>query len=354
VEFRHLRYFRDVAQELHFGRAAARLHMEPQPLSFQMKQFEREIGFALFSHRENRTQLTAAGAAFLTDADAILASADRAVEHAAQVARGESGLLRIGAVSSLVHAFLAPAIKQFHSAYREVSFDLQTLRAGELENALNRREIDLGFMLLPVPDENYDALVISRARAVLAVPAEDPLAKRVQIDWDDLDGQNAISLEYRGSDYQRRIDDMLDRHGVGLKTVQNADSIEAALAFVGAGLGVAIVPFFISSAPSDDVSYLRLPDDAIEMNFAAIWRRDGVHPLCARFLEATACLAGSIRDVQDGNRTQSTPASLIDSTEPCARAPSRMALAGSSTPALIAESMVRATPLAPKGTPCVF
>ena len=61
--------------------------MEPQPLSFQIKQLEREIGFALFSHRENRTHLTAAGAAFLTDVEAILASADRAVEHGAQVAR---------------------------------------------------------------------------------------------------------------------------------------------------------------------------------------------------------------------------------------------------------------------------
>src|ERR1700735_2570348 len=191
MELRHLRYFRVVAEELHFSRAAVRLHMEPQPLNFQMKQFEREIGFALFSHRENRTHLTAAGAAFLADAEVILASAERAVEHAAQVARGESGLLRIGGVSSLVHVFLAPAIKQFRCAYPEVSFDLQTLRAAELENALNRQEIDLGFMLLPVPDKNYDALVISRARPVLAVPLEDPLEKRVQVGWTDIAGPDA-------------------------------------------------------------------------------------------------------------------------------------------------------------------
>jgi DNA-binding transcriptional LysR family regulator len=349
-----LRYFRVVAEELHFGRAAARLHMEPQPLSFQIKQFEREIGFALFSHRENRTQLTAAGAAFLADAEDILASADRAVEHAAQVARGESGLLRIGAVSSLMHAFLAPAIKQFRRAYPEASFDLQTLRVAELENALNRQELDLGFMLLPAPDENYDALVISRARPVLAVPVEDPLAKRVQVGWHDLDGRDAISLEYSGSDYQRRIDDMLGRHGVRLKAVQNADSIEAAMAFVGVGLGIAIVPRSISSAPPDEVVYLRLPDDAIDVNFAAIWRRNGVHPLRARFLEATASLAGAIRDVQDGKRMQSTAASLMDSTAPCALAPSRMAAAGSSTSDLIAESILRATPLAPNGTPSAF
>jgi DNA-binding transcriptional LysR family regulator len=85
--------------------------MEPQLLSFQIKQLEREIGFALFSHRENRTHLTAAGAAFLANVEVVLASADRAVEHGARVARGESGLLRIGSASPIVHAFLAPAIR---------------------------------------------------------------------------------------------------------------------------------------------------------------------------------------------------------------------------------------------------
>jgi DNA-binding transcriptional LysR family regulator len=285
VELRHLRYFRVVAEELHFGRAAARLHMEPQPLNFQMKQLEREIGFALFSHRENRTHLTAAGAAFLVDIEELLDSADRAVEHGAQVARGESGLLRIGSVTPLLHVFLAPAIKQFRSAYPEVSFDLRTLRSSELEHALNRQEVDLGFTLLPVPDENFHALAISHSQPVLAVPADDELARLGRVSWHHLNGRDAITFEQRASGYQRRMDDMLAEHEVRLISVQEADSMEAALAFVGVGFGIALVHLFVAAPPTDGVVFVRLPDDAEFADFGAIWRRDDVHPLLTRFLD---------------------------------------------------------------------
>ena len=293
MELRHLRYFRVVAEELHFGRAAARLHMEPQPLNFQIKQLEREIGFALFSHRENRTHLTAAGAAFLVDIEELLDSADRAVEHGALVARGESGLLRIGSASPLVHAFLAPVIKQFRATYPDVTFDLRTLHNADLEHALNRQEFDLGFTLLPVPDENFHALAVARSQPVAAVPVDDELAQLERISWHDLNGREAITFERRASAYQRRMDDMLAEHGVRLTPVQEADSIEAALAFVGIGFGIALVHPFVAIPPVDDVVFVSLPDDAAYADFGAIWRRDDVHPLRERFLETVTSVAHS-------------------------------------------------------------
>jgi DNA-binding transcriptional LysR family regulator len=291
VELRHLRYFRVVAEELHFGRAAARLHMEPQPLNFQIKQLEREIGFALFSHRENRTQLTSAGSAFLADVEELLTAADRAVEHGAQVARGESGLLRVGYVSPLVHAFLAPAIKLFRTDFPDVSFDLHTFRPDELELALNRQELDLGFTLLPVPDDNFEALTVSHARPVVAVPADDALAQREHLSWGELDGYDAISFEHRSSGYQRSMDAMLAEHGVRLRTVQEADSAETALALVGVGLGIALLHLFIAPAPRDDVVFKCLPDDAPEAEFGAIWRRNDADPLRGHFLKSVAAVA---------------------------------------------------------------
>jgi DNA-binding transcriptional LysR family regulator len=291
VELRHLRYFRVVAEELHFGRAAARLHMEPQPLNFQIKQLEREIGFALFSRRENRTHLTAAGTAFLADIEELLAAADRAVERGAQVARGESGLLRVGYAGALFHAFLAPAIKQFRSEFPDVTFDLHTLHPRELESELNRQALDLGFTLLPVPNDNFDAFTVFHARPVVAVPAGHALAKREQLSWGELDGHDAISFEDRTSDYQRNMDAMLAQHGVGLRTVQRADSGEAALALVGVGLGIVLLHLFIAPVPRGDVVFVCLPDDAAETEFGAVWRRDEADPLRARFLESVAVVA---------------------------------------------------------------
>jgi DNA-binding transcriptional LysR family regulator len=291
VELRHLRYFRVVAEELHFGRAAARLHMEPQPLNFQIKQLEREIGFALFSHRENRTHLTSAGSAFLADVEDLLAAADRAVEHGSQVARGESGLLRVGYTSPLVNAFLAPAIKHFRTELPEVTFSLRTLRPDELEAGLNRQELDLGFTLLPVPDDNFEALAVSHARPVVAVPADSALAERGHVSWAELDGRDAVSFEHRSSGYQRRMDAMLAGHGVRLRTVQRTDNADTALALVSVGLGIAVLHLMIAPAARNDVVFLCLPDDADEAEFGAIWRRDDVQPLRGRFLEAVAAVA---------------------------------------------------------------
>jgi DNA-binding transcriptional LysR family regulator len=293
MELRHLRYFHVVAEELHFGRAAARLHMEPQPLNFQIKQLEREIGFALFSHRENRTHLTSAGSAFLADVEDLLVAAERAVEHGAQVARGESGLLRVGYVNPLVHALLAPTIKQFRSTLPDVTFGLRALRPDELEHALNRQELDMGFTLLPVPDDNFDALAVSHARPVVAVPANDPLAQRERVSWRELDGRDAISFERRYLGHQQRRDSMLAEHGVELRTVQQTDSVEGALAFVGVGLGIALVHLFTAPAPRSDVVFVSLPDDADEAEFGAIWRREDAHPLRERFLEAVATVVSS-------------------------------------------------------------
>ena len=286
MELRHLRYFRAVAEELHFGRAAVRLHMEPQPLNFQIKQLEREIGVTLFSHSGNRTNLTAAGSAFLADAEDILSAADRAVERAARVARGESGALRIGAISPFGHGLLAAAVKQLRVTLPEASFDLRTMPPYELERALNRHELDLGFTFLPVPDENFASVSLSRATPIVALPADDPAARARRVPWQYLDGRDAVVLEPRPTSCRQHIDNMLSEHGVHLKSSQHADSVEAALAFVSVGLGIFVLHPFVAPAAYPDVVFASLPQDAPELELGAIWRRNESHLLRDRFLAA--------------------------------------------------------------------
>jgi DNA-binding transcriptional LysR family regulator len=199
--------------------------------------------------------------------------------------------LRVGYISPLVHAFLALAIKHFRTEFPEVTFGLHTLRQEELEHGLNRQELDLGFTLLPVPDGNFEALVVSLARPVVAVPVGSVLAERGHVSWSDLDGHDAISFEHRSSGYQGSMDAMLAEHGVRLRTVQQTDSAETALALVGVGLGIALLPLLMAPATRSDVVFVYLPDDAAEAKFGAIWRRDDAHPLRTRFLEIVATVA---------------------------------------------------------------
>src|SRR3954447_14733009 len=106
MELRHLRYFVAVAEELHFGRAAARLHLAQPPLSRQIRQLEAELGVLLLERSRRRVRLTDAGAVFLAEARAILAHVDRAAEAARQAARGERGTLAVGFIGAASYSVL--------------------------------------------------------------------------------------------------------------------------------------------------------------------------------------------------------------------------------------------------------
>jgi DNA-binding transcriptional LysR family regulator len=290
LELRHLRYFRVVAEELHFGRAAARLHMEPQPLNFQMKQLERELGFPLLTHKEHRTQLSAAGKIFFEEAERVLAAAEHAVEASARVARGESGVLRLGFANNTMHQYLIPTIKQFREEHPAVSFDLQPYRLREQSEAVRRGSIDLGFGMMPLTEPGLSGKLIARATPRLAVPAADPLARSTSIEWAQLQGREAVAFDPATAPFALRVDAMLAKHGVSMTTVQVAPDFDTVLGLVGIGVGIAIVP---NEPPEGrgDVTFVALPADVEGFGIAALWRNDDENTLRDRFVGFLPALA---------------------------------------------------------------
>ena len=117
MELRHLRYFVAVAEELHFGRASARVHVAQPAVSRQIRALEEEIGLSLFERDRRRVVLTAAGAAFLEEARSLLQHVDRAVITAHRAARGELGSLRIGYVPAVVYTGLPLMVRAFRSSF---------------------------------------------------------------------------------------------------------------------------------------------------------------------------------------------------------------------------------------------
>lgn len=285
MELRHLRYFRVVAEELHFGRAAARLHMEPQPLHFQMKQLERELGFPLFTHRKRRTELSAAGEALLGQVEHVLGAVERAVETAARAARGEVGTLRIGYLNPMIHHYLVPAIERFREQFPAASFDLRPYRYNELYAALGRGEVDIGLLLLPVPDAAFASAPLLRFMPRVAVPASDPLAARTRIEWSMLQGRPAIAFDADAQPVMRAwADGLLERHGVTMNVVQTGTDIEHVIALAGIGIGVALVPL----APLDqrtNVAFVPLPRDAGWTELGAVWLDGDENALRDRFVD---------------------------------------------------------------------
>src|SRR5258708_4895762 len=117
MELRHLRYFITVAEELHFGRAAERLFIAQPPLSQQIQQLERELGFTLFTRNNRRVQLTPAGHLFLEEAREIFSHLEKAIHAGLRVARGEVGWLGIGFVGTATYDILPAALSAFRAKY---------------------------------------------------------------------------------------------------------------------------------------------------------------------------------------------------------------------------------------------
>lgn len=111
MELRHLRYFRAVAEELHFGRAAQRLHIAQPPLSAQIRQLEAELGVELLTRSTRRVELTPAGTAYLTQVVAILDAVESAGAQARRIAEGQEGHLTIGCVGSATYSLLPQLVR---------------------------------------------------------------------------------------------------------------------------------------------------------------------------------------------------------------------------------------------------
>jgi DNA-binding transcriptional LysR family regulator len=147
MELRHLRYFVAVAEELHFTRAAERLHLGQPPLSQQIQALEAELGVALFMRTRRKVSLTVAGERFLLRAREILAAAAEAADEARRAARGEMGELRVGFTASLSMTSFFPAlIYDYRLHYPQVALTLREMFSEDQCQALIGGKLDVGFV----------------------------------------------------------------------------------------------------------------------------------------------------------------------------------------------------------------
>jgi DNA-binding transcriptional LysR family regulator len=176
MELRQLRYFVAVAEELHFRRAAARLHMSQPPLSHQLRLLEEELGCPLMVRSRRRVELTPAGEAFLTDVRGFLEGLGEAVQTARRVHAGTAGQLRISFVGSALLSLVPEVVKRYRAAHPDVEVQLRERSTEEQLRELRAGSIDLALVPLPVDAPDLRTEVLRRERAVAALPAAHPLA----------------------------------------------------------------------------------------------------------------------------------------------------------------------------------
>jgi DNA-binding transcriptional LysR family regulator len=251
MELRHLRYFLAVAEECNFTRAAAKLGIGQPPLSQQIRDLEREVGAALFHRVPHGAELTAAGAAFLGEAKASLAAAEKAKLAAQSANRGETGRLSLGfTASSAFNPVVSATIRRFRARWPDVRLALtemntlalmQKLEGGELDAAFMRPSLDdpAGVRLRRLPDEPM----------VIALPASHPLARRSKLPLAALADEPFILFpRLVGLSLYDDVVLACRKAGFELTVAQEAPQISSVVNLVAAELGVSIVPASISQA----------------------------------------------------------------------------------------------------------
>ena len=177
MELRHLRYFVAVAEELHFGRAAQRLHMAQQPLSRQIRDLECQIGVELLHLTKRTVCLTQAGQVFLTEARKTLACAEHAVRLAQRTSRGEIGEFAVGFTSPALNSVLPKIVRLFKDRYPQIDLAVERLQTNEQVEALDSGQIQAGLLHPPIENDTLILETIHREGLVAVLPDTHPLAK---------------------------------------------------------------------------------------------------------------------------------------------------------------------------------
>jgi DNA-binding transcriptional LysR family regulator len=244
MELRHLRYFVAVADELHFGHAAARLYTSQPSLSQQIRNLEKELRVDLFVRSKHRVEMTKAGDRFLKEARLILASADRAAELARQAERSDNLRLVIGISPETSWQFLRPVLREFAEHLPSVDVVFRVIATGAQPEALRGEMIDVGFVSLPVSGEGIESERIERAPLRVALSEAHPLARRRRIALEGLASER-FTLWPRdlAPGLRDEIEEIFTRAGFGppLEMEGGLPSVRTTLGMVAAGLTIALV-----------------------------------------------------------------------------------------------------------------
>lgn len=275
IELRHLRYFVAVAEELHFGRAAARLNISQPPLSQQIQILEAQIGAKLLARTNRSVSLTAAGAQFLADSRQILSQVEAAAVRAARLHQGETGELRIGFTSSA--PFIKPisdSLSQFRRGYPDVHLQTLEINTRAQIAPLNEGELELGLMRNTHLPDTLDWQLILREPLMAMVHRENPLAARPTISLRELADQPFVFFDpHVGTGLYDDILGLLHRYDVQPLIAQEVGEAMTIIGLVAAGLGVSILPASFQRIQLNEMRWLPITEADAVSEMWLVWSK---------------------------------------------------------------------------------
>ena len=295
MDTRKLNVFIAVAEELHFGRAARRLHISQPPLSALIRTLEADLGVRLFQRTSRRVEMTEAGRVLLDEARTILERIEEARRRTVEADGGERGALTIGFITPVIYTLFPNLLREFRTRFPNVRLTLREAMADVQLAELERGTLSAGFLAAPGLRAHLSQLTILREPLVAALPAAHPLAH----------GRGPLRLARLKTEpfvlFPRPsapglFDDIVAfcrSAGFSPRVEQEALQSQTIVGLVSAGLGVAIVPASIRNLDRPGVVYRPFKERPPQLETVLAWRRDAVSRALRNFV-ATAQLSAPL------------------------------------------------------------
>lgn len=288
MDFRHLRFFTAVAEELHFTRAANKLRVAQPYLSQEIRRLEQEIGVALFARTKRSVALTAAGQVFLDRVHSLFDTAAEAVKAAQRASRGETGKITIGFVSAAAYAVIPEAIASFRRGYPDVELSLSELNSDEGLQAVRNGRLDV--CILHPPRHLEPTLCVELAwwePLVIAVSREHPLAAKQRLNLKSLATEAWVLWPREIA--SRLYDEVIFACGAAgfePRVVQRTVRLATVVSLVASGLGVSLVPLTTARMGIRGAAFRPTSAARIAVPMSFVWRLDNLSPVLAPFISA--------------------------------------------------------------------
>lgn len=284
VTFRQLKQFLVLSQELHFGRAAAKLNISQPPLSASLRQLEAHLGFALMERSSKAVRLTPAGAVFAEHAARILGALDSARAIATQAAAGAAGELNVAFVPSMLFRDLPARLKAFQDRQPGVGLNLMEMNTTRQIEGLLEHRVDVGFVhAVPFPGELADHTVETE-RLVCCLPRQHRLARKSRIRIAELSGERVMMFSRTfAAHYHDKISGLLRAAAITPDSRFHIQHWFTVVALVAQGMGVSLVPASLARSVFSNVAFVEIEERNAEHDVSMIWRRDDQNPALAAF-----------------------------------------------------------------------
>jgi DNA-binding transcriptional LysR family regulator len=275
---RELECFVAVAEELHFSKAAKRLHMSQPPLSRQIQSLERKLGVQLLRRKTRSVELTSPGRSFLNDAREALHHLDRAMITVQRMQQGETERLRLGFIGYLLAPDLVEVLRAFRKTRPQCQVELVDMEPFDQLNDIREGKLDGGFFGIGPAEPLWDLKLFNwkTVSLVIVLPEDHRLAqKHCKLTLANLKDENWVMVSRnRAAPFRGFVDELCTGAGFMPRVVQESDSVQAVLAMVAAGTGIAIASETLTQMLDLGLAYRTLASRNAVLRRNFVWRAE--------------------------------------------------------------------------------